>query len=390
MGAWIGFGLSLLVLFSLSRWELGAALIAAAGVLGFLSLPPAGLLKAAAETVSSPGMWLLTAVVMVIPAVGALLARTGRMGRIIANLPLDRRWFYGVVPAIFGLLPMPGGALLSAPLLEEAGGAPPALRAAVNVWFRHILLLVYPLSSALIVGTKLAGFDVWQVIPYQLPWVTVSIALGYLLLLRRVSPRAPAPGAVPKAVLGPLATILVAPFIDLLLKYTLHPHPPEIATLCGVGISLALAGRGLGIREWFSTAIGSKPWRYGAIVVGMFLYLGIFQATPLPGLIGSLPLSPLAFTAGAGFALGFATGRVQMPLSIMIPVYLAKYGGFNPWSFSLAFFSVYLGYLISPIHPCLSVSIAYAKTSFGATIRELAAPAIISLGLVVLAGALTL
>jgi len=45
------------------------------------------------------------------------------------------------------------------------------------------------------------------------------------------------------------------------------------------------------------------------------------------------------------------------------------------------YFSAFLGYAISPIHPCVSVSLQYFKEDFRSYIKTLALPAFIGLAL---------
>jgi integral membrane protein (TIGR00529 family) len=382
--SWTGFAGSLLVLFTLSRWSVGAGMFAGAVVLGLFTLPLSEAWRALAGALVDPGVWLLGLAVSLIPLIGAALERTGRMATLVDNLPLGKRSFFGFIPALFGLLPMPGGALLSAPFLERVGGPRPEIRAAINVWFRHTLLLIYPISSSLIAAARLAGLDVWQVIPYQLPSSALAIAVGYLTLLRGIPNDRLQSSTSLRRALTPLGAILIAPLIDYVLKHALSLPVPELATVIGVGASLALAGWGLSRAGWRGAIRGAKPWRFGLIILGMFAYLGVFQASGVSGLIASLPLPPQALTVGVGFVLGFLTGRIQAPLSILIPVYLAKFGNLGPWAFAISYFAVYLGYIISPVHPCLVVSVEYAKTTLGATIKTLLAPTALALSAVVL------
>ena len=87
-----------------------------------------------------------------------------------------------------------------------------------------------------------------------------------------------------------------------------------------------------------------------------------------------LPLGPLVL--GLGFLMGLATGRQQAALSVVIPVYLAGAGSLSPWQFSLLYQASYLGYLLSPLHPCLVVSAEYAGTRLSSVLRRLLIPSL--------------
>ncbi len=384
---WTGFLLSLVLLMALARHSLWAAMLVGAAVLGLFTLPVPELGGALASVLADPSVMLLALVVGLIPLIGGAMEAQGHMESLVRNLRIGRRAFYALTPALMGMLPMPGGALLSAPLLERAGGTSPPVRAAANVWFRHALLLIYPISSSLIATAKLAGLDVWQVIPYQPPAVGISLLLGYLFLLRRVEPKMSYSGGFSLAgLLIPLAILLSAPALDFALKRLGGLPVPELATVIGVAVSLTWAGRGIPLGRWRSIVVGARPWRYALIVVGMFVYLAVFNRSGTAGLIAGLALPPLALGVGMGTLLGLATGRIQAPAAIVIPVYLAQQGGISPWGFAVIYFAVYLGYILSPVHPCVSVSVEYAGTTLGRTLRALLTPTLLALAAAALAG----
>ncbi len=390
--AWLGFSLSLVFLLIMAHWSLWVAMFGAALVLGVFTLSPAGIGGALIGVLTDPSVMLLGLAVSIIPVVGRALERTGRMDALMDNMRIPRRAFVGVSPALMGMLPMPGGALLSAPLVERAGGAPPDVRAAANVWFRHALLLVYPLSASLITAAKLADLEVWQVLPYQLPALALTVALGYVFFLRQFTGSLPRKGAFSlRGLLVPLGILLVAPGLDFALKQIPVLPVPELATVVGVSVSLTLAVWGkCSLGELGGMVREGKPWRFGLIVVGMFAYLAVFRASGTPQLIADLHLSPQALCVGIGLFLGLATGREQAPASIVIPIFLATYGIMTPWAFAVTYFAVYIGFVMSPVHPCVTVSAEYAGTTLAGLLRRMLVPSLLALGVVLAASYLVL
>jgi len=263
------------------------------------------------------------------------------------------------------------------------------VKAAANVWFRHVQLLIYPLSSSLIAGAKIAGLEVYGVIPYMIPAFLLSLAVGYLLLLRRASGRLAQEGPFSlRGLLVPLGIILIAPAIDLVLKRTLALPVTEIGTATGVFASLAVATllrrvRPVRLREVF---VRMRPWKYALIIVAMFAFLNVFTASGVPERIAEMSLPPVVLCLVIGFALGAITGRIQAPMSIVIPIYVSTYGQLSAPVFALTYFAVFLGYTLTPIHPCISVSVAYFKTSMGPFLRRLALPVAIAFAATVAIG----
>ena len=85
---------------------------------------------------------------------------------------LPRKALVALIPAIFGTLPMPGGALISAPIIDneaEELGLTPEKKTFVNLWFRHLSLFVIPLSSSLILASKFANVSIYNLILFQVP-----------------------------------------------------------------------------------------------------------------------------------------------------------------------------------------------------------------------------
>ncbi|GAB4309574.1 MAG: TIGR00529 family membrane protein [Candidatus Bipolaricaulota bacterium] len=381
MLSWVAFGLSLSLVLGLARWSLWGAMLLGALVLGGITLPAAAVGEALRSVATSPSVVLLALAMVLIPVIGGVLVETGRMEGLLAGLPRPRKAVYALAPGILGMLPMPGGALLSAPLVERVGGAPPAVRAAANVWFRHTLHSIYPLSPALITGATLAGLDVWGLLPFQLPTVLVLLAIGYAVVLRRVSGRMETSADHTRwDTLAPVAILVAAPALDLALK-RLAPLPvPELATVVGVAVSLAFASVGrVSVPRLVGVVRRERPLRFGLIVIAVFAYLAVFERSGLPARIAALSLPPAGLCVGAGWFLGFATGRQQAALSLVIPIYVGAFGTMTPWAFAVTYLATYLGYLLSPLHPCLTVSAEYASVPLGSVWRRLLVPSLLAL-----------
>lgn len=392
MVSWLALVLSLGLVLGLARWSLWGAMALGALVLGLLTLPPLEVGRAFLSVWTSPSVPLLALAMALIPLIGGALATTGRLEDVLAGLPRSRRAVYALAPALLGMLPVPGGALLSSPLVERAGGTTPEVRAAANVWFRHTLHSIYPLSPALLTGALLAGLDVWGVLPYQLPAVGVLTLVGYAFLLRRASGRVELPGSRPRrAILVPLGILFTAPVLDLVLKRLFTLPVPELATVLAAGASLALAAAG---RLFPAALVGiarrEKAWRFGLIVIAVFSYLAVFVRSGLPERIGALALPPAVLAVGVGWLLGFSTGRQQAALSLVIPLYLGAAGAVRPWAFAVVYLASYLGYLLSPLHPCLTVSAEHVGVPLSAVWRRLLLPAGVVLALTALAAVFVL
>ena len=315
----------------------------------------------------------------VIPMIGGVMKASGQMDDLVNNLRIGRKGLMALSPAIMGLLPMPGGALLSAPILEKGGeGVADDLKSVINNWFRHLFVMIYPLSSALIASAKISNLNLYTAALSLLPVFAFALFLGYIFFIRKVHGNIIYSSSFSlKKLLIPLCIILIAPFLDFILKKIFAFHVKEIATLIGVSTAFILSWRlsraKLNLKEIFKKM---KPWNFSLIILGMFIFLHIFQSSNVADLIASIPLPPATLCVVAGFILGFATGRVLLPASIILPVYLAT-SAISPFVFAIIYTSIFFGYIISPVHPCVCVTIEYFNVPLKNFFKLLAAPTFI-------------
>jgi integral membrane protein (TIGR00529 family) len=375
---WMGFLISLGGILIISKRNLPLALISGAVILGLFTLPLEVVLDRFIYTVTDSSIILLALAMGVIPIIGWTMKKSGQIDSLVNNLRINKRSLMAISPALMGLLPMPGGALLSAPILEKGGeGVADDLKAAINNWFRHLFIMLYPLSPALIVSAEISDLDVYRAIVYLLPGFLLALILGYAFFLRRVHGSLFYPDSFSWSGLGiPLIVILSAPFLDFTLKriFSMGTLATVIGVTTGLLLSICLSRKKLDLKR---IAVGMKPWNFSLIIIGMFLYLHIFQQSDARNLIATLPLPPLTLSITAGFLLGFVTGRVQLPASIILPVYLATADHITPFVFALIYTSIFFGYVISPVHPCLVVTCEYFHVPIKHLITKLALPALI-------------
>lgn len=363
---WTGFFCAIAVLLVVSRKNLPLALFLGGITLGFFTLSPSQLGIELLRTLKDPSVILLAIAVGIIPLIGGVMKEGGEIDRLVNNFRVGKKAFLVLTPALMGMLPMPGGALLSAPMVEKAGvGIDDRTKVAVNVWFRHLFLLVYPLAPALIASTKIVGLTVYDVIPWFLPGFLLASLVGYVFFLRHTKGSISYTSSFSlKSLLIPLCIILTAPILDFSLRFVLNFSVKETATIIAVlsafVLSVLFSYKRLEMKK---IVLRAKPWNFAFIIIAMFIFLNIFTASNASSRLASLSLSGPVLCVLAGFLLGLITGRVQLPASIILPVYLVTYGSISPIVFSITYFSIFWGYIVSPVHPCIVVTLEYFNTT---------------------------
>jgi len=134
---------------------------------------------------------LLMGLISEIIWLSSLMAKTGVMKDMVLVLSqrISQRLSFAALPALMGLLTMPGGALFSAPMVDNVnpeGKVPNLLKTQTNYWFRHVWEYWWPLYPGVILALDVTGLELWQLISAQFPVSIFAIGAGYFFLLRRI------------------------------------------------------------------------------------------------------------------------------------------------------------------------------------------------------------
>lgn len=377
------------------RLPLGLGLICGGIILeSWAGKTPAAVIADLLAAFQSPEIWLLLLNITLILEFGYFMA-TAENAEVIITAARRYGGQHGqtfsliMIPAAIGLIPMPGGALFSAPLIGQTitdPDCPGAWKAAVNYWFRHVLEYWWPLYPVVIVTLSIFSLKTWQFMAVQVPFTLVSIAAGYLFLLRgRVSLLAdntpPVAGTRRRLIKIMLPVILIV-LCTLLLPGIYRCWLPAasgsaltmLAMLTGLlGGLLCIrtmtgeAGQGL-FKKLFTTKTGNVLFTLTGVMVfqsllsesGLVPKAAAELATsrvPIEGIIVFLP-----FLAGmvTGIAVGFAGTAFPLVLGFM----QADQALTPLATLVLAFSMGYAGMMLSPVHLCFVLTKEYFTAPF--------------------------
>ncbi len=196
----------------------------------------AGGIRIAAERLFSIDNFCLMLVIFLVIWLSTQMSAAGVMRDLVDAVRgrLGRRHAMAALPAVIGFLPMPGGAIFSAPLVDNCDGAgliPAVYKTRANYWFRHIWEFWWPLYPGVLLAMHITGLDVWQFMLLGLPLSITAIAAGYICLLRKIKPD-PAvagefqPGASLFRLLLPIFTVIAGYLLLRLALAGLSDRPP--------------------------------------------------------------------------------------------------------------------------------------------------------------------
>ncbi len=162
--------------------------------LSFLfSMSAFGYFKAAyTGTVSFETINLIVVIVGIL-ILSNTLSISGRLDRIVISFKKivgESRISLVTFPALIGLLPMPGGAVFSAPMvgaITDKSDLSPTQKTVINYWFRHIWEYWYPLYPGAILAILLSKIPTYKFMIMNFPMTFAALGAGYLIILHKIS-----------------------------------------------------------------------------------------------------------------------------------------------------------------------------------------------------------
>ncbi len=412
---------ALVVLATAKHVHLGlAAAVGGVFIALWQGLSPAAITATTVKELLNPDLILLVVLLTGIMMFSSAMKKSGAMDKFsatIAEAAPSRRVALAAAPLLIGTLPMPGGAIISAPLVGAMNGddaRSPETLAAVNYWFRHVLELIWPLFPAFILTTGLTKIPVPTLIGLNLYAPITVYILGMIFILPKskelsapIEHRHEKPN-FSKIVRG------IAPLGIVLMSYVVLDVFWELASP-SLGMNSdarSLVGRyvpvllGLTIGSLYLIKIAGGPKIFKKCVtastlelIGVIIGIRVFSA-----LMGAADLAHAASAelAGAGipaiiviallpFISGIVTGvgLGYVGLSIPIVIGIISSSG-TPFKAGIVIASAfgYAGMMLSPLHVCMVVTVQHFKSSLPLTIRKFAVPLAIYLVIASAYGAL--
>ena len=308
------------------------------------------------------------------------MQETGAISKLIDSLRsiFTKGGTLGIIPAVYGLMPVPGGALFSAPTIDEEGNKfkiDKNQKNFLNVWFRHIWFPIYPISSAmiLITSSKFANFDISLMILANVPAFIASIVVG-LYYLNKFIKNAPEQTKPLKKDYSGLVYLL-PPLLPLVVYGILQIFgvPQVRSFLVGIIFSIILVFylTDKTKKEYWQILKRSVSINLALAIFGIMIFREIFEVSQanivLKDIIVGFNIPVLVMVILIPLILGILTGynlgSVALSYPILVPFFPADISSVTLVGFaSLIFISSLVGYIISPIHLCNVVSSDYLKT----------------------------
>lgn len=285
----------------------------------------------------------------------------------------SQKWALLLPPAIIGLLPMPGGALVSAPAVKIASEnfeISSSEKTYINFWFRHLWEYWWPLYPGLLVTSAVLHINIRNLMVYLFPLSAVSIITGLLFTLPFLKEKRKEVERTFKwKDILPLTPIGIIILFTIFLKINFI-----ISLLLGTVVAILIARLKLiEILKIFYRSL--NPTIISLIIFIMFYREIIISADIFTKIHSEINLSrtmSYIIVTFISFATGFLTGINQLFAGVAFPMLASLFKGKIDYRWVMLVYTFgFIGVLSTPTHLCLILTKEYFNADWKGIYKKL-------------------
>ena len=328
--------------------------------------------------------WRIIAIVSLSLMIVALMEKIGYLSMMVnsvKNLAASIGSTMASISAFIGLLPMPGGAYVSARLVDPLAQEMklnPVEATSLNYWFRHLWEYWWPLYTGVIVASEIFNVSIPEFVTHMFFLTILAIIGGYIFIYYPIMRRKNIKknektnerhGHILKLLYSswPILAVMVA---------TLGFHVDLFLSLLSVDILLLLIL--LYHRDWkhikYSLKFAAKPTFLGVTFAAMFMKVAVLETNSMYytyNFFSMYHIPPFIVIIILPYLAGLMTGVTVAYVAATFPLLLPYMG--TPPNFAaiaLAYASGYSGHLTSPVHLCLVLSAKHFRANIYSVIKR--------------------
>ncbi|MBS1250964.1 MAG: hypothetical protein MAG431_02563 [Chloroflexi bacterium] len=371
------------------KWDLGLVLLMASVSVGLLfGYPLTSVGLDMLQTSLSPLTLRIALAVVMIMILSELLRQSGSLKNLVKafqDLIPNGRIVIASLPALVGLLPMVGGAMFSAPMVDEVGdqlGVDQETKTFVNYWFRHLWEYVSPVYPAVLLGAAIMDLTVPQLVSATWPLTATAILGGIIFGLRGIPLRAreneaakPNPHKWQDLAKNIWPILLV---IILAVALPINEQARLIISLVIV-ISLLMPIKKIPLHAISDILRERIPWKTVGVIFGALIFREVLDSSGAVNAVSTelisfhIPVAVVAFVipfiAGLLTGLSFAAFSIGFP--IVFPLVAPESGMIASHWVAWMMAGGFLGVLMSPLHLCLALTRVYFQAEWGPIYRRI-------------------
>jgi integral membrane protein (TIGR00529 family) len=379
--------LFLLIFLIKKKVPVGISLFGGGILVGFLFRMPVSLILKESLSAALDGETLhLLGLVILIVFFGNLLGLIENLRDLtnaLENLVKNTKVVLMMLPAVIGLLPMPGGALLSAPMVEEVGARlslSPEIKTIMNYWFRHIWEYCFPLYPGIVLSAALLQVHLWRIVAVQIVLSLAMIILGLAFCTRKVKLSGNDSG-FENDVKNPFLLLVKSVWPVVLVVMLNLFFQVDLVIGLGFTIVLLIFLKKVKSKDILRLLRETVTFDVVVLIFGIMIFKNLLEASGavkvMPGQMMLLGI-PKAAVAGiipltVGLLTGVTTAFVGVSYPILLPFLIPDQVN---WGLVMLVYTCGLmGVMLSPVHFCLILTKDYFKADLLKVYRFILPPA---------------
>lgn len=377
----------------------GPAIFFGSLLLSLLTLPPDQTPRLVLKAITDIETLRLLAIIVCALTMSRLMERRGMLTRLADALEgIGPKLAIHVAPAAIGLMPLPGGAVVSAAAVKDLVRRlrlGPEQATFINFWFRHLCEFATPVYPGVIMAGIILSVPLSFVLLHLAPIWLLMVAFGSIVSWRmlRASPKnahvSTASSGVVREILRSAWPVML---VFALVVAGVDAAPAFLITVTALVLQQKMSRDETlaGLRYGFDPKILfllCAVMLYKNVVESSGAARSLFTEMQAVGMPAYVILTTLPMLIG--FSTGLSSAMVGISIPLLLP-FLVTEQGVNGPAFLLAYGAGGLGYLLSPLHLCLVLSAEYFKARLSSVYRYLLPPALaVLLCLILLSAALS-
>lgn len=376
-----------IILLIKKKWKLEYVILWASLLAGvFFNLSPIQIGNNFVLALIDPATLKLIGIIVLVYILSGVLRKVESLRDLVDSLQglvKDYRLTLAFIPALLGLIPMPAGAMFSAPMVKEVGdrvGLTPEEETFVNYWFRHIWEFVWPLFPGIILFAGLLKVEIQEVILVQFPLTIATVIVGFVWEYKNLKKDTTFINR--KDILFNLKKLFFGIWpILLIIILVLGTKTDLLFSLVIVILSLIFSNiKKISLKMLKDIIRNDIDLSVVILIAGIMIFKRILQVSGgieiIPEAFAKLGVHPYIVLFIVPFFIATMTGMGTAALGIGLPVLLPiiVQGEANLYYAMLAFTGSFVGVMISPMHLCLVVTRNYFKVDMGKIYKMLILP----------------
>ena len=374
--------LSIATVLVLLRFKLrpGPAIFIGSLLLSLLVLPPAEAPRLILDAIIDLQTLRLLGIVLCALTVSRIMEMKGMLVNLANALEaIGPKLAIHVTPVVIGLMPLPGGAVISAAAMKDLVrrlGLSGEQANFINFWFRHLCEFATPVYPGVIMAGVFLAVPLSVILLHLAPIWMLMLFSGALLSWRilRDAPVSDRAQATRTSVVRELArSAWPVALVFALVLLGMDAAPAFLVTV----LSLVLQQR-LTLQEVERGLAYGFDLKIIFLLCSVMVFKSVVEASgaaeALFAEMQGVGMSPLIILIALPMLIGFSTGLSSAMVGISIPLvtpFILAGGEVNGLALMVAYGAGGMGYLLSPLHLCLLLSAQYFKARLISSYRYL-------------------